>query len=250
MHTSVAILQAFSLLRDAFERALSTISRSGRACRADPGARSRSRQSVVSGTRPERVWPEYAARPCPIGAWLEAPCSRGLPAGPPVRSTTAAGGRGGARARSTSHPPADSPLSASRHGSGFACDPQLERRGIRLAARPSKDADNGHGPHVQPIRGFVRSVKGEGSGQPGSNRRHSAWEADALPTELCPHARDVESKPMVALAAVASTASWRAKASCAAWRTALDACCVHTADASGQAAGPLLGILSLTLAGC
>src|SRR5688572_18345423 len=27
----------------------------------------------------------------------------------------------------------------------------------------------------------------EWSGQPGSNRRHSAWEADALPTELCPH---------------------------------------------------------------
>ena len=25
------------------------------------------------------------------------------------------------------------------------------------------------------------------SGRPGSNRRHSAWKADALPTELLPH---------------------------------------------------------------
>jgi hypothetical protein len=30
------------------------------------------------------------------------------------------------------------------------------------------------------------------SGRPGSNRRHSAWKADALPTELLPHFTDTK----------------------------------------------------------
>ena len=30
------------------------------------------------------------------------------------------------------------------------------------------------------------------SGRPGSNRRHSAWKADALPTELLPHYTDTK----------------------------------------------------------
>ncbi len=32
------------------------------------------------------------------------------------------------------------------------------------------------------------------SGRPGSNRRHSAWKADALPTELLPHFHLTKSK--------------------------------------------------------
>ena len=31
-----------------------------------------------------------------------------------------------------------------------------------------------------------RHIKIKKSGRPGSNRRHSAWKADALPTELLP----------------------------------------------------------------
>ena len=35
--------------------------------------------------------------------------------------------------------------------------------------------------------GVKKIVSEEMSGRPGSNRRHSAWKADALPTELLPH---------------------------------------------------------------
>ena len=36
-----------------------------------------------------------------------------------------------------------------------------------------------------------RSLSAKRSGRPGSNRRHSAWKADALPTELHPHGSSV-----------------------------------------------------------
>src|SRR5688500_16587698 len=42
---------------------------------------------------------------------------------------------------------------------------------------------------VRPVSFAQPAVLVFRSGQSGSNRRHSAWEADALPTELCPHAR-------------------------------------------------------------
>ena len=111
-------------------------------------------------------------------------------------------------------------------------------RSLRVRERPARrdERPTSYGPHVRPIRGHVRSVEGEGSGQPGSNRRHSAWEADALPTELCPHAHNFESTPMVALEAVASTASWRERATVWPCRRS-HASCVHTADGSGQALG-------------
>jgi hypothetical protein len=87
-----------------------------------------------------------------------------------------------------------------------------------------------------------------GSGQPGSNRRHSAWEADALPTELCPQAHSYESRRMVARDSRPSTiriVSW------APWEPS-----GFAADAAGQRswARPAHGrtrlhrMLSLTLA--
>src|SRR5690554_1151138 len=36
-------------------------------------------------------------------------------------------------------------------------------------------------------RNHIFTFKEHLSGRPGSNRRHSAWKADALPTELLPH---------------------------------------------------------------
>ena len=33
---------------------------------------------------------------------------------------------------------------------------------------------------------FTKMQRLSGAGEPGSNRRHSAWKADALPTELLP----------------------------------------------------------------
>src|SRR5690554_819097 len=39
------------------------------------------------------------------------------------------------------------------------------------------------------LQNQIFNLKELWSGRPGSNRRHSAWKADALPTELLPHLR-------------------------------------------------------------
>ena len=39
---------------------------------------------------------------------------------------------------------------------------------------------------------WPRAASGKNSGRPGSNRRHLAWEASTLPTELRPHILEVQ----------------------------------------------------------
>jgi hypothetical protein len=55
----------------------------------------------------------------------------------------------------------------------------------RCCVRAATDRCGHCGLQSRPVD--ARSTR-DWSGQPGSNRRHSAWEADALPTELCPRA--------------------------------------------------------------
>jgi hypothetical protein len=76
------------------------------------------------------------------------------------------------------------------------------------ASAPTKRADNAAeppefaAPLLQPLESSNFAAPGDsenprafadlsGSGISGSNRRHSAWEADALPTELIPRTDDV-----------------------------------------------------------
>ena len=82
---------------------------------------------------------------------------------------------------------------AGRHGRGVTRD----RRRAVAAGSGSRGgqpccyfAAGPHGGHRRPLGGggdsTSRSTQLRRSGIPGSNRRHSAWEADALPTELIP----------------------------------------------------------------
>ena len=57
--------------------------------------------------------------------------------------------------------------------------PELRRRKV-LNLHPYKKGKDLSIPKIEKTRHSL-------SGRPGSNRRHSAWKADALPTELLPH---------------------------------------------------------------
>ncbi|MDB4976351.1 MAG: hypothetical protein JWN48_4692 [Myxococcaceae bacterium] len=115
-------------------------------------------------------------------------------------------------------------LVTTAHRSGLRRAWPRQRDGTSLA-RAAGDRDQSRPARRSPEEyswmaedGTIRALRtgAEGSGQPGSNRRHSAWEADALPTELCPHASADESSRMLARASKPSTtrmASIRAESS-------------------------------------
>ena len=89
----------------------------------------------------------------------------------------------------TSHPasrryPASRAVSPRHGGRGRRGRPRVRRRRLGLG-RPLV------GRTRLPALLGERSLSAKRSGRPGSNRRHSAWKADALPTELHPHGSSV-----------------------------------------------------------
>ena len=89
----------------------------------------------------------------------------------------------------TSHPasrryPPSRAVSPRHGGRGRRGRPRVRRRRLGLG-RPLV------GRTRLPALLGERSLSAKRSGRPGSNRRHSAWKADALPTELHPHGSSV-----------------------------------------------------------
>src|SRR5262249_14218429 len=66
-----------------------------------------------------------------------------------------------------------------------------ERNAVHVSRRAIEPLWASHSPVRRQAQATATARSDVWSGQPGSNRRHSAWEADALPTELCPRPQQI-----------------------------------------------------------